>query len=354
VLTFGTGIVAPFFKAALDREVPILNDHRVVSLDRLDSGSLRLTIDTPTGSTTLTTQHLVIATGAHDWSQAYMDEFTGIPEADGGSVVTDSVRGDGLDLALSLGAGRATLPPWAAPVLPGYRLPEPAFEGDSGFRACFEHCLPHTVIVDAAGERFCDDSFHSKIVSEVLGDGSSPARFPIHMVWDSQHHLKYGLGATAPGGEYPEGLVVSAETVEELAEALGISPVGLRTTVETYNRGAAHGIDEAFDRGSNLSVRRFRGDGNQEPNPCVGPITQGPFFGMRLRLLSTGIAAAGVTTGALGRLTTSEGDVIHGVHVIGETAGRAAAGVGYNSGYSLSRAMAYGFLAAHDIASTHS
>jgi 3-oxosteroid 1-dehydrogenase len=41
--------------------------------------------------------------------------------------------------------------------------------------------------------------------------------------------------------------------------------------------------------------------------------------------------------------------VIEGLYVVGESSARAAAGVGYNSGYSLSRAMAFGWLAARHV-----
>lgn len=349
ILTFGTGIAAPFFKAVLDRGVPVLTDHRVVGIER-EGDLFRVTAQTPEGTSEILAGAVIIAAGAHDWSEELMAEFTGITPVNGGTVVPPSMRGDARDLVKGLGGTVAKLPPWAAPVLPGYKLTQPAFPGDTGYRACYEHCLPHTVIVDETGNRFADDSFHSAIVREVLGDGTSPTRFPIYMVWDEQHHRKYGLGPSAPGGEYPEGLVVSADTLEELAAALGVDSDALVETVERYNVGAVDGEDPEFGRGSNLSVRRFRGDGNQTPNPCVGPIVEGPFHGMRLRLLSTGIAASGVVTGESGRLLDDSGSEVPGVYVVGEASARAAAGVGYNSGYSLSRAMAYGVLAVRDIA----
>ena len=348
VLTFGTGIVAPFFKAVLDRGVPVLAEHRVVSIAR-EGELFRVTSQAPGDTYDVLATSVIIASGAHDWSVELMEEFTRITPVDGGTVVPPSLRGDARALVADLGGGVAKLPPWAAPVLPGYRLEEPAFRGDTGYRACYEHCLPHTVIVDETGSRFADDSFHSAIVRAVLGDGTKPTRFPIYMVWDEQHHRKYGLGAALPGGDYPAGLVTSADTLEELGDALEIDGGGLAVTVERYNAGAVDGQDAEFGRGSNLSVRRFRGDGNQQPNPCVGPIAEPPFHGMRLRLLSTGIAASGVVTGEAGRLLDRDGNEVRGVYVAGEASARSAAGVGYNSGYSLSRAMSYGYLAVHDI-----
>jgi succinate dehydrogenase/fumarate reductase flavoprotein subunit len=73
---------------------------------------------------------------------------------------------------------------------------------------------------------------------------------------------------------------------------------------------------------------------------------------MRLRLLNTGIAAAGLSTGANGVVLRTDGTRINGLYAAGECSARVHAGVGYISGYSLSRAMTYGYLAARDISSS--
>ena len=173
-----------------------------------------------------------------------------------------------------------------------------------------------------------------------------PAHLPIFMVWDENHHAKYGLGRAMPGEPYPEGLVTSAPTLADLAGQLGIDAAGLVATAERFNTMAQSGSDVDFGRGSNLSVRRFRGDWNHQPNPNMGPVALAPFHGMRMRLLNTGIAAGGVRTDADARALRADGSAIDGLYVVGEASARAAAGVGYNSGYSLSRAMAFGWIAA--------
>lgn len=347
VLTFGTGIAAAFFRGVLERGVDVRTEHEVIEL-MVDSGAVTgVCARGPEGEVTFGGQ-VVLATGAHDWSAELSATFTGIPPQDGGSVAPPTLTGDAIALVEPLGGSPDSLPAWAAPVLPGYRLEAPAFDGDSGFRACFEHCLPHTFLVNAQGMRFCDDSFHSRIVAAALADGGG--NLPFYMIWDSRHHRRYGLGATMPGDTYPEGLVTSASTLPALADALGLPADQLAATAGRFNRFAEEGEDPDFGRGSNLSVRRFRGDGGHGPNPNVGPVSEAPFFGMRMRLLNTGIAAAGVRTGSRGRVLDAAGEPIPGLFAAGECSARAAAGVGYNSGYSLSRAMAYGFVAAGAIA----
>jgi 3-oxosteroid 1-dehydrogenase len=144
--------------------------------------------------------------------------------------------------------------------------------------------------------------------------------------------------------------VTSAPTLAELAAKLGIDAAALQATAERFNAMARAGVDADFGRGSNLSVRRFRGDWNNQPNPNMAPVERAPFFGMRIRLLNTGIAAGGVRADGTGRVQRADGSVIDGVYAVGESSSRAAAGVGYNSGYSLSRAMAFGWIAARHAA----
>lgn len=349
MLTFGTGIAAAFFRGVLDRGVRVLLQHSVTQL---------LTSDGPVVGVRCTTAgedvellgSVILATGAHDWSSALSREFTGISAEDGGSVAPSTLTGDAIALGRTVGAGWSAIPAWAAPVLPGYRLGTTSGPHDTGFRACFEHCLPHTFLVNATGRRFADDSFHPSIVAAALHRSASgtPANLPFFMIWDENHHRKYGLGATAPGGDYPAELVVSAPTIAELAMRLGLPAPTLEQTTTRFNDHAATGEDPDFGRGSNLSVRRFRGDWNNQPNPCLAPVDRAPFFGMRMRLLNTGIAAAGIRAGTFGRVLTGDGATVPGLHAVGECSDRAAAGVGYNSGYSLSRAMTYGYLAARD------
>ena len=346
-LTFGTGIVAALFHAVLRRKVRMLLGHAATALIEEAGDVTGVRCQIPQGSVTLRGA-VILATGAHDWSSEYSQRFTGIPATDGGSVTPDTVRGDAMRLAMAVGAEVRALPAWAAPVLPGYRLDQAAFAGDTGYRACFEHCLPHTFLVNQLGQRFCDDSFHSDIVARALQHDAQgrPAHLPIFMVWDENHHAKYGLGRAMPGEPYPDGLVTSAPTLAELARQLGIDAAGLVATAERFNTMAQSGSDVDFGRGANLSVRRFRGDWNHQPNPNMGPVALAPFHGMRMRLLNTGIAAGGVRTDADARALRADGSAIDGLYVVGEASARAAAGVGYNSGYSLSRAMAFGWIAA--------
>ena len=349
VMTFGQGIAGHFLAAVVKRGIRILSGTAVTELivnaERdvegvvaIDRDGRRIELHGP----------VILATGAHDWDRRE-GRWNEIPEGSGGSVAPSTLSGDGLALVEPTGAATRAIPAWAAPVLPGYLTSLRAFDGDTGFRGCYEHCMPHSIIVNRFGERFCDDSFHPSIVRMGLaGEGSERRNVPMYMVWDDNHRHRYGLGVTPPGGTYPEDVVSSAPTLRELAAKLNVDPAGFEATVARFNEYAARGEDPDFGRGQNYSVRRFRGDGNHPISPNVAPLDRAPFHGMNLRLLNTGIASKGIVTALAGRVKRTDGSIVAGVYAVGESATRLAAGMGYNSGYSLSRAMTYGRLSVLD------
>jgi 3-oxosteroid 1-dehydrogenase len=349
VMTFGQGITGHFLAGVVKRGVQIMSgtavtelivnaDCNVEGVVAIDRTGARIELHGP----------VILATGAHDWDLRE-ERWNEIPEGSGGSVAPNTLSGDGLALVEPTGAATRAIPAWAAPVLPGYLTSLHAFDGDTGFRGCYEHCMPHSIIVNRFGERFCDDSFHPSIVRKGLeGDGGNRRNVPMYMVWDDNHHHRYGLGITPPGEIYPDDVVTSAPTLRELAVKLNIDPDGFEATVVRFNEEAAHGKDPEFGRGQNYSVRRFRGDGNHPISPNVAPLDCAPFHGLNLRLLNTGIASKGIVTAMAGRVKRADGTIVDGVYAVGELATRLAAGMGYNSGYSLSRAMTYGRLSVLD------
>lgn len=344
VMTYGQGVLAAFASAARRLGVHLRLSTAVVGLIERDGAVIGVHTEGPEAPQQIEGA-VILATGSHDWSPDVSRSVTGLDPQDSGSVAPPTLCGDQFAFAREIGAEVRAIPAWAAPVLPGYRLPRPEFDGDTGFRPCYEHCVPHAFIVNSAGERFCDDSFHPAIVAAALHGDVERANVPMYLIWDEQHHQKYGLGSTQPGQAYPAGLVSSAPTLRGLAASLGIDPGGLAATAARFNEFATSGEDPDFGRGSNASVRRFRGD-NNAPHPNTAPVEVPPFFGMRLRLLNTGIASAGLRTTDHGRVVSTDGSVIDGLYAVGECAVRSTGGGGYNSGYSLSRAMTFGWLAA--------
>ncbi len=342
LLSFGTGVVAGFYRAALDRDVRILLEHDVVELAVEDGRVLGTTARTPDGRRHAFDGAVVLATSGYDWDDELAAEHLGLKPEDRGSVAPTTLTGDGIRLALQAGGTVTEIPANRVPIQLGYPT-----AGYPGYAVAREHSLPHTFIVNRSGERFADDAVYWEVVKAALAP-DSPA-MPCWMIWDARHHGAYGLGTTPPGGEYPSGLVASAPTLAELGEQLGIDGSRLTRTADRFNQHVAAGVDRDFGRGTNATWQKFQGDPNQPGNPNLGEVDTPPFHGMRLRMVSTGIGLTGVTVDPDGRVLDSTGRPVPGLYAAGAVAAFHSSGVGYNSGFSLSRAITLGLLVAENV-----
>src|SRR5262249_7084309 len=103
-LTFGTGVVASFLARALREDrIEIRGNERVTSLNTDDEGAVTgVWAQTPEGELELSGP-VVLATSTYDWDPELVREFLGLEPDDFGSVAPQSLRGDGIRLARSIG-----------------------------------------------------------------------------------------------------------------------------------------------------------------------------------------------------------------------------------------------------------
>lgn len=348
VVTVGEGLVAQLFRAAVERGVRFLFGHRAVAPIRDGDDVVGIVSETPSGAIEFVGP-VVLASSTFEWNAQLVERFYNLGEGEFGCLAPTALTGDAIVITEEAGGAVRAFPRHLAPMLPGYRTGA-SDDTDPGYRTCFEHCLPHAIIVDASGRRFCDDSFYRAITIAVLGPNPNHRRF--FLIWDEQHHRRYGLGQTAPGEPYPAS-VCSASSLRVLGPLVGVDGQQLESTVREFNDDARNGQDPLFGRGANSAVRRFRGDPEHQPNPLLGPIEEAPYFAMELQLVGTGIGSAGAVTGRAGQVLCPEGEPVRGLYAIGPAAAPLHAGSSYNSGYTLSRSMTYGYLAALHVADRH-
>ena len=345
-LTFGTGVVASFL-ARVIREpgIELHLEHRVTELLTDDDGAVvGVRAESPAGPVEARGS-VVLATSTYDWDPELVQELVGLGPDDFGSVAPRTIRGDGIRLARSVGGAIAKLPATAIPMLPGW----PTDTG-VGFAYGPDYAMPHSMIVDRTGRRYCDDSFWVDIVEKTMDPDDR--HLPFFLVFDEQYHRKYGLGSIPPGGEYPAALVSSAPTLRELADALGIDGEQLTTTAAAFSENAQKGVDPDFGRGTREFVRRFYGDPANEPNPVLGPVEEAPFHGLRLRFVGTAIGTSGVRIDGDGRVLDEQGGRITGLYAVGSAAALTTVGTGYNSGIALGRGLTLAYLVSSELGGT--
>lgn len=265
-----------------------------------------------------------------------------------GTRVPPAVRGDHLRLAGLLGAqvlSSVVRPQWIGP---GFRSGGAAdAEGIEPWHG-FSFRNPHAIMVNRAGQRFCDESWGPSYVSalsHVDPDAPQLKNQPFWAIFDSQFRARYAVGPCRPGEPLPDN-VRQADSLDELAVLLGIDPLGLQASVARFNRDAAQGRDDDFGRGSRPQTLPY-GD-SRYPNPVLGPVEKPPFYGIALEAAAIGIPTMGLACDATGRVLDWNGEPITGLYAAGNSMAMTDLGIGYNSGIANTRGMTFGHLAALD------
>lgn len=162
------------------------------------------------------------------------------------------------------------------------------------------------------------------------GDYMSYANSPI----PEQVMTKYIPGAV----ENPQGVfsnlidTYTADTLDELAELLGIPADELKKTVERYNDLCDKGCDVDFGK----------------KNIYLHKIEKAPFWGIRKHIRVSSIDS-GVNTNANGQALDANGNVIDGLYCVGNVGGVFYGGADYpfhQTGLSLGRCYTFGMIAA--------
>lgn len=342
-LTFGTGVVASFLARCLrEPGIDIRLSTPVTDLLTDATGAVvGVRADGPAGAFELHGP-VVLATSTYDWNPVLVKEFLGLDPEDFSSLAPTSLTGDGITMARAVGAAVARVPATRTPIVPGW-----SSRSDTGVSNGPEYALPHCLMVDRAGRRFCDDSYWVTIVDAALNPADR--HLPFFLVWDEQHHRKYGLGLTPPGGDYPEEFVSSADDLVALGSLLGVDGEQLRDTVERFNEHAARGEDPEFGRGSVPFILRFGGDPKHSPSPVLGPLSEPPYYGTRLKFVGTGIGSSGLHADADAHVLREDGSVIRGLFAVGSVAALTTMGSGYNSGFALGRGLTLAYLVAEEL-----
>jgi 3-oxosteroid 1-dehydrogenase len=346
----GPGLAAALVKAADERGAAF---HTSTSAVRLVSDGERVVgavVRDADGERTIkAARGVVLATGGYDWNAALLkdlEQMVGIR-----SMAPPTMEGDHLALAADLGARIAVpRPPHASGVAFGFHTPGESVDGRDAYRY-FTPGLPHSMIVNAAGRRFADDSFHPDLIAAMSredGMRDGPVNWPAWLIVDAAYREKYPLGAVPPGAELPDGMGVSAPSVAGLAEAIGVDPDALVAEVERFNSFCAAGHDADFRRGSLPYTRLLNGDARMA-NPNLGPLERPPYLAIELIRVGFNLPAGGLATDAAGAVRSVRGERIPGLFAAGNAAAQLDVGAGYNSGIGIQRGLMYGYLAAREM-----
>lgn len=347
----GQALIGRLLRGCLDRGIEPVTNARAIELIMADGAVAGVRFEGPDGRFEVSAPNVVIATGGFEWDKALVRAFVRGPMTHPVSVKTNT--GDGLKMAMRVGAMLGNMrEAWWMPV-----IEVPTDVVSAGQRLfTYERTMPGGIMVNAKGRRFTNEAsnynafgaaFHEQDVSAF-----QYANLPCWMIFNQDFYARYpfvgGLADSFAQGERPPQWIPSGDTLEELAERVGIDPLGLVATVERFNANAKQGRDPDFHRGESAhdiwwGDPRFRGD----PRATLGPIDGGPYYAIEVKSGALG-TKGGPQTDTHARVVDVDGRVIPGLYCAGN-AMASPMGMTYGgAGGTLGPAMVFGYLAGRD------
>ena len=218
--------------------------------------------------------------------------------------------------------------------------------------------MPGNYTVNKNGERFSNESQnYVSFVNDMFKEyaNGNPCA-PCYMIFDSDFRKNRPCGPLLQASMQPDSRVpkewwdpsflIKADTLEELAEKVGLNADGLLKTQQKVNEFSKTGNDLDFKRGD-TAYDRYYGDPSVEPNPCLAPLEKGPFYCMVLYPGEMG-TAGGLVIDSNARVLDTNKNPISGLYACGNCT-TALLPKYPGPGSTLGPAMTFGYLAAKDI-----
>ena len=238
--------------------------------------------------------------------------------------------GDGLRMAWAIGADLLDMPyakgTFGAPFDP------PSADIEDHVPRLVSAMYRGAIIVNSVGKRFVNESISYKTIGDRCLMQPEARAFQIfdQVVMDQSSPLPTVADFK---GALNAGMIVQADSIEQLAAKLNIDGQALQATIRSYNEACLGTVQDEFSRTS-LST------GYGKPTPVETP----PFYGYAC---TTGLTSTycGLRADTDGRVLDVFGEPIEGLYATGEIMG-GFHGEAYMSGSSLGKGCVFGRLAA--------
>ncbi len=312
------------------------DDGRVVGVAAERAGS-RLRIRARRG--------VILATGGFENNPEFRSRYQPTV-GKGWSMGSPDSQGDGHRAGKAVGAALDLMDDaWWFPVI---LLP------DGVFGTVAERQYPGQFIVNGAGTRFVNEAspYTDFGRAQVTGHETGISHIPAWMVIDDRAWKRNIVCAHFPGRPMPRewlesGLVKKADSIEQLAEQLGLPAAALRETQERFNRFARQGRDEDFHRGES-AYDNWYADPTQ-PNPNLAPVDRPPFYAFQVYPGDLG-TKGGLLTNENAQVLRPDGSVIEGLYACGNVSASVMGHDYAGPGATIGPAMTFGYVAARELA----
>ena len=355
-VTSGNALAARLAQSALDLGIPILTDTAAQSVLTENGRVVGVQAGGAGGARRIRArQAVVLACGG--FPQEVKRMANAYPHLQSGgehlSPTPLGNTGDGLRMAEAVGGVADIRFEDSAAWMPVSRVPYA--NGEFGvFPHLLDRYKPGVIGVLRNGRRFTNESnsYHDVGAAMIEACRGQPET-AMWLVCDKNTLSKYGLGfvkpAPMPIGKFlKNGYLIKGDTLAQLAANAGIDAAALEQTVNDYNVGAVKGEDPAFGRGR-TSFNRYLADPAHQPNPCVAPVAQGPFFAVKVIMGDLG-TFDGLQTSVVGEVLRRDGTPIPGLYAVGNDRASMMGGKYPGAGITHGPNMTFGYVTANHIA----
>lgn len=351
----GSALVASLRRSLMDRQVPLWLNTDFEALLTENGRVSGVQVRRDGQALDLHARHAVIfGSGGFEQNQALREQYLPQPtQRDWSATPPGNNTGAALQAGQALGAATALMDwAWWAPTI--------AVPGEDKPRGVFaERAFPGAIVVNGRGLRFVNEAapyleFVDAMYRDNQGGGKS---IPAWVIFDGHFRFNYAMGPLMPAQVMPDSrlrkewlnsLYFKADSLAALAGQIGVDAAGLQQTVARMNAYAQSGVDLEFGRGGNV-FDRYYGDSNVKPNPCLAPLSKGPYYAIRLDAGDIG-TKGGLLTNEHAQVVCQDGVAIPGLYAIGNCSA-SVMGTSYpGAGGTLGPAMTFGYIAARHIA----
>lgn len=347
----GQALAAGLFAGVVRAGIPVWTETSLVRLvmegDRVtgavvSQGGREVTVTARRG--------VVLAAGGFDHDMTMRHKYQSERLGDHESLGAEGNTGDAIRLAQETGATTGLMDQaWWFPAVA-------ALPGGKPTVMLAERSLPGSLIVDQTGNRFINESIDYMSFGQRMLERER-AGDPVESMWivfDQTYRNSYIFAAgifprqPLPQEWYEAGIAHKASDPAELARKAGLPVDAFTQTFRRFNEDATTGTDSAFRRGQS-AYDRYYGDPTVAPNPNLRPLTDGPFYAVKVTLSDLG-TCGGVQADEHARVLREDGSTIDGLYAIGNTAANAFGDKYPGAGATIGQGLVFGYIAARDAA----
>lgn len=266
--------------------IEVRRQNNVVDIQMKDGRVSSVVVQTPKGKQTIDAKAVVLATGGFGANFDLITKYR--PELKGFATTNHpGAQGDGLILAEKLGAGFTDIEQiqiHPSVIRKDGHLISEAMRGRGG------------ILVNHEGVRFCNELGTRDVVSQHILKQTGGEAFIIYdkAVYD---------GSKLARGYVEDGYAKKADTVDELAAVVGVSPAVMKGTLEKYQKAFDDKKDSDFNR--QMMIQR---------------LDKAPYYAV---LVSPGVhhTMGGVAINTKAEVQNNDGESIKGLYAAGEVTG---------------------------------